>query len=536
MSLPTFGYTVDRDFIRIIPHVLDYLHITDILDLLQTNKIVNNLVEERIAKSARWRSMEISEASCGDEMEKFWNDFLLLENPAVVENILFPSGTRATQCEYLSLHSIADLPGLAEKKYFQKILSRIKYLKINKFKLNLELFLKNLVSLRIGIPESVGDGPLCRVQLPNLKSLDIVGFPVIDVNETSRFNSWLLDLLGATGRNLQWLRMNCITIDGSSEGTEDGNVSSTSPTAEPVAKRSRTNSFSRTWDRRNIMFLEINYSKNSNKYISKKFTDMLIGCETFPKLQTVAIGSPTSDRVINCLSGCPNVMHLVLNNFVVFDLKIFMNFLKLNIKNLQILILKIHGQSKFHFDSFIHSIVLAANGNHALPPLERFEIEVVMDEETGIMKPPYHTVTAMASLRCRYPDNMYFRRHKYGISMGLMRPFCTEVSAPTNISAPIDLFEEEILKGVAETPSSDGQWNSASCEWNSIGQRMRAMYVEIFDEYVEKELKYGSTSYKEWMTMLNDSSSRESRRVPACDEKLSTGICDLSATMATLRE
>jgi hypothetical protein len=120
--------------------------------------------------------------------------------------------------------------------------------------------------------------------------------------------------------------------------------------------------------------------------------------------------------------------------------------------------------------------------------------------------------------------------------MGLMRPFCTEVSAPTNISAPIDLFEEEILKGVADTPSSDGQWNSASCEWNSIGQRMRAMYVEIFDEYVEKELKYGSTSYKEWMTMLNDSSSRESRRVPACDEKLSTGICDLSATMATLRE
>jgi len=58
------------------------------------------------------------------------------------------------------------------------------------------------------------------------------------------------------------------------------------------------------------------------------------------------------------------------------------------------------------------------------------------------------------------------------------------------------------------------------------------MYVEIFDEYVEKELRYGSTSYSDWITMLNDSSSKESWRVPKGEDQ----VLDIAATMATLRE
>jgi hypothetical protein len=162
----------------------------------------------------------------------------------------------------------------------------------------------------------------------------------------------------------------------------------------------------------------------------------------------------------------------------------------------------------------------------------RFELEVVMDDESGLIKPPYHTVKGAAAVRCRYPDNMYFRRFKYGIAMSSYRPLCTETPGPASIASPMELFAEEIIRGVhCDSTISDAEMYT---EWNNLGQRMRSMYVEIFDEYVERELRHGATSYTDLMRMLNDSSSRETASTSNIDK--SSLVCDVAATMANLRE
>ena len=114
--------------------------------------------------------------------------------------------------------------------------------------------------------------------------------------------------------------------------------------------------------------------------------------------------------------------------------------------------------------------------------------------------------------------------------MSSYRPLCTEIPGPLTISSPMELFAEEIVRGMfSDSTTSDAEMYT---EWNNLGQRMRSLYVEIFDEYVEREMRHGATTYSDLMRMLNDSSSREGSSKNG-DKSV---VCDVAATMANLRE
>ena len=527
--LPNFGYTVDRDFMEILPQVLDFLHITDILDLLQTNQSVHALVDSRVTLSGRWKTLEINSSEGDLEQDKLWSEFVTLDEPEIVGTVLCGTTTSSTRryadCERIVLNNIESVEKFVEKKFAVKIFSNICDLKMNKFRFNFSFVANKLTTLRLGIDlianEWIGDQrSIPELRLPELRCLDISGFPILDSRPDSKFNRWLISLLSST--KVRRLRLNCVGVDDSH--TDNNN--------HPIPP---------SWDSSELSFLEINFTKNfkKSKFSGKQasdFSDMMISttnhAQGFPKLHTVVVGPPTTPLMIRTLSKCPNMMHAVFNSFQIDDLSDFNPFLEKTIQNLQILILKIPGQSRFHFDSFLHMMILASNGNSSLPPLMRFELEVVMDDETGLIKPPYHTVKGAAAVRCRYPDNMYFRRSKYGIAMSSYRPLCTEAPGPASIASPMELFAEEIIRGVhCDSTISDAEMYT---EWNNLGQRMRSMYVEIFDEYVERELRHGATSYTDLMRMLNDSSSRETASTSNIDK--SSLVCDVAATMANLRE
>jgi hypothetical protein len=517
--LPNFGYTVDRDFMEILPTVFDYLHVTDILDLLQTNKSVNALVSSRVALGDKWKSLELNASEGDSEQDVLWSSFVTLDDPGIVNSVLF-ANSRFEACEKLVMNQVENLQEFFRKKFVIKLIDRVVDLKVNRFRFDFGFVAEKLATLRLGIGDLGEESTVVpMLRLPSLRCLDISGFPIIDANPESKYNAWLLEILANT--KIRRLRLNCLVME------QEGSDTTTKTTRQ-------------CWDSSDLSFFEINFTKDYKKsrqsgICASRFADMLITASKedsrFAKLHTVVIGPPTTPVIISTLSRCQNMMHAVFNNFVVEDLSDFSIFFETVVANLQILICKIPGQSKFHFDSFLHMMMLAANGNSTLPPLIRFELEVVMDDETGVIKPPYHTVKGAAALRCRYPDNMFFKRSKYAIAMSSYRPLCTELAGPATIASPMELFAEEIVRGM-HTESSTSSDADMYTEWNNLGQRMRGLYVEIFDEYVEREMRHGATTYSDLMRMLNDSSSREGKSV-SLEKSL---VCDVAATMANLRE
>ena len=212
-------------------------------------------------------------------------------------------------------------------------------------------------------------------------------------------------------------------------------------------------------------------------------------------------------------------MHVVISGIDpgLVALKQLGTLLKNNCASLQILILKFAGRCPFHFDSFLQVIL---NCGHI--PLERFELEVEMNHITAHMETPIHSIKAAATLRCRYKKNMYFKRSKFGIAMAFHRLVCSDsAESDRSISSPMELFCEEMIRGMYETEDQSSAQIEADMinEWNKVGQIQRNVYVEIFDEYMDKELlgpeeiPFGKEDY-----------SGES------------GYCDVAATIANLRE
>jgi hypothetical protein len=135
------------------------------------------------------------------------------------------------------------------------------------------------------------------------------------------------------------------------------------------------------------------------------------------------------------------------------------------------------------------------------------------------MDAPFHTIKAAATLRCRYRDNMYFKRTKFGFQMALDRELCTSTCVDLSIASPMELFAEEMVRHTFDDVNAPQVEAEMINEWNRIGQVQRAMYVEIYDDFVDRELR-----------------SDEDYADASIGSKTDEDYCDVSATMAYLRE
>jgi hypothetical protein len=373
-----------------------------------------------------------------------------------------------------------------------------------------------LTSLRIGLnlsPEAMGQSVWTPLNLPNLHVLELRGVPIDNPAVCFR---WLIDSL-ANIRELVVLRI-CFTSSPDIVGPDH--------IVLPPAGTS--------WITAKLLSIELMTTTETSLsgHERKKFSAIANGLieaandVLLPRVQTFTLNCTPSKTVWESLSKAPSLMHLVVTNIDSVDIKLLATLIHTNARHLQILILKFAGKTNIHLDSIFH-IILSAKGGFA--PLERLELEVVMDETSGLMEAPYHTIKAAATLRCRYKDHMYFHRSKFGIAMAAERAYCTDTEADFSlVQSPMELFREEMVRGsVSDGTTDSGDLEAAMInEWNAVGQMVRAIYVEIFDTFIDRVFGDENASTSVW----NESGSNQSRSNPK------EPLCDVAATIANLRE
>ena len=231
----------------------------------------------------------------------------------------------------------------------------------------------------------------------------------------------------------------------------------------------------------------------------------------FQSLHTFTFGAQITPAMLSLLPV--TLVHLVLTKFSLPDPAAA--WFEQLVSCLQILVLRIPGKATFHFDSLLHVLVATAH------QLDRFEVEVVMDPHSAKMCPPQHTIRACATFRSRFPFNTYFRRTPFGLFMAERRSQCTDLPADlTLITSPMELFGEEMVKSFIGGGGVEELEANVLTEWSALPQLLRAKYVDLFDEFVETEIR----------------KSDEVKKPPTSEDKPAEGYCDLAAAMASLRE
>jgi hypothetical protein len=349
------------------------------------------------------------------------------------------------------------------------------------------------------------------LSLPHLKILEIRG---IELSDTMTIR-WLAATLSSIS-SLVFLRL-------SYQSHPKHDVSEI-PELEP-------------WNASHLLSLEImtttdtSLSDRERELFVKVSSALLKSVGPLPKLQTFTMNCAPSESMWELLSVSPSLMHLVVTNCdKPIDLKLLADLIRTNCMHLQILILKFAGRTNIHLDSLIQIILSASSKtgiktDYVVPPLERLELEVVMDETSGVMDAPFHTIKAASTMRCRYRDHMYFHRWKYGIAMASERAYCTDIDVDySSFQSPMELFREEMVKDMMAESDSGALEAAMINEWNSIGPIARAIYVEIYDLIIDRYLR-GSEDYSD--TVPGSSSVGHSRK---------EDLCDVAATIANLRE
>ena len=521
---------IPRQFEAVIPVITEYLHFVDACELSKSNSIVRARIAKTLQLNHFFNSLAIHGLDSSDHpLDLSFSDFVVRADPKAVESLLFGSGDdRFKSADQLMVFNFEEAEPLLKNVLLR--ISSLTTLKLfNVPSLSIPLVnCKNLVSLKIGL----NTGSLAMLAeplaLPNLRTLDITGFPV-GPDPDSAETRWLLgSLAGVTA--IKWLRVNCVYSDQVIPLSVADYL--TAPAGPPTPDINELK-----WTNSNLYFLEIvlaNFEGINKPF--QAFTDRIFQAatsEAFPEVHTVTLNCSPSHRIMSSLSLSPNIIHLVLTNCDGIDLKQFGPFLRLNCTHLQILVLKFAGRSNAHLDSIAQLILNSANlvkrtSKAPLPPLERLELEVVMHKATTVMEMPYHTVRAMTALRCRYRDNMYFKRSKFGVSMACQRFLCVDSEPPPSIASPMELFCEEMVRGMydSEDQSSPSVEASMITDWNGIGQVHRGIYVDIFDDFVERELRFGDSDPPVGGGEMGDCSA---------DSK-AAAYCDVSATIAHLRE
>lgn len=489
---------------HVLPAVAEYLHLVDWASLCMVSRKLQALVGHLTNLNANFKNLTIHGLDSSDSvLDLKLSDFLFTADMADLHLAL----TRFEKCEELFVYNTEE----ACEKPLLLPLCLLRMKKINTIVL-CNVTQTSLVSAFDSIPIlsfKIGFNPTSSaaadethtssLSLAELKTLEITGF------EPSQQNiKWLLSLLKSI-KALRWLRISL----------------------EPRRTYLPLHMYEE-WNKAELFYLELvqpgggeSLRTNHDKHFFESFSKTLLGtCLSLPHLHTVTLNRSPDPALWNAFTLCKNLMHVVLTGIdpKLINLKQLSCLFKNNCRSLQILILKFSGKCSFHLDSLLQ-LVLNCGG---YPPLERFEIEVEMDHTNALMETPSHSIKAAATLRCRYRNNMYFKRSKFGIAMAFHRLVCLDVSenqAPP-VASPMELFCEEMIRGMHETEERDSAQIETEMinEWNKMGQIQRNIYVEIFDEYVEKELTPEEPTY------LKEDSSGD------------RGYCDVAATIANLRE
>lgn len=494
-----------------LPEMTDLLHLVDWFQLSKVNTRLAAYSNKLMKLNDNFKTLYVHGLESTAQYEDLLlSDYIVCGPEGEVGRLLFGEADRFSEAESLVIYNFEEIGNLMNSRFLSKMprISTIKLFNIDGFDIRIENgFMINTLKIGFNQPLEPTEDQISRISnLPNLRTLDVTGFPISQASV-----EWLLKLL-AGAKGLKWFRINCESTDMKSDSSNVLRLN------EEIK-----------WNNAALFFLEIVTESFINSRIVE-FSDILFKTASsidFPQLHTVTLNCGATETVLRSLAVSPNVIHAVITNCCpVINLKLFSEFLKLNCLNLQILVLKFNGKAKDHLDAIVQLIMNSGNSvKHKpgipIPPLERLEIEVVMDPHTGLMETPYHTIRGLTILRCRYRDNMYFHRHKFGFAMACQRFLCTDSVAGVSPASPMELFCEEMIKGMygAEEQNSTKLENDMIYEWNAMGQIQRAAYVEIFDEFVERELRFDDELASEYP--------------PDCSaEKL----CDVAATMANLRE
>jgi len=482
----------------------DFFHFGDLCVLAQVGRTLHATVANIWQIDQKFKKLEVHGLdSSSHRMDIVMSDFLLTGERASVKKFLF-SENRFSSAESLVLYNFEEAEGLLKRMLIPRVKESLKSLELHNV-VCLESLkgledLKDIHTLKIGLNLSSSQSveTIQYLKLNKLKFLEIRGLAI-----RQDHLDWLFGTLCSI-ESLAFLRVTCcLTPD--------------------VAKSSALQASSVKWKSKDLLSLEIMSATETSmsdieRIVFSDFANKILDSgDGLDNVQTFTLNCSPCRTVWEWLTKSTQLMHLVVTNCdKTVDLKLLAEIVKRNASNFQIFVVKFAGSTNIHLDSIVQLILSAS----LIPPLERLELEVTMDETNCIMEAPYHTLKAATTLRCRYRDHMHFFRTKYGVYMASERAFCTDTEFDyASVTSPMELFREEMVKGMMDNP-----YDSAALEaeminqWNAIHQIARSIYVEIFDEFVERFI----TGPSEW----------------PCDEKPqdNSELCDVAATIANLRE
>ena len=488
------------DLLLTFPLYVDFLHVTDIFQLSQTCVKF---------KRVEFTCLEVHSFESTDSFEDgFFGDYLTSGAP--IDALL--NAHYSSRCERVCVYNRESVFSI--RKNILEKLNHLLFLKVKRFNFNLGDWNSDvLVTLCLGFDSMycLGSGPelhLMKLKLPNLKTLDLTGFPISEdscadmFGDCSPFVCWLMSLLSSV-KSLHWFRLNCSVYEVKVE--------------ECLAKAMLFEEISNLkWNNSLVFFYELTFN-GCFPLVEESFTDFMF-ChstrEKYDQLHTVTLRS--SECVLKSLTECFHLYHLVLTNFGP-NWDLFSKMLTQNSQSLQVLVLKVL-KCEFHIDTFLHLLLSARVDN-----LDRFELEVVMDEQLGKMAIPQMTLCACVAFRCRYMYNTFFKKTRYGIYMAERRNMCTSTVLAPACATPVELFANEMIRHMFDEEIGEAKFEAEMyTAWNTLTQQQRATYVEVFDEFIDVEFRQHQS---------NNSS------IPDCSSgKTKIGYCDLAATMANLRE
>ena len=467
---------------RIIPLVFEFLHFLDAVELAKTCRQTKSLIENLWKIEGTFSNLKIHGLDSSSEILDIKLSDWILQGPQEKVSKSLEKYNRASK---VTLYNYDESSSVFRNTVLPIVRGTLKSLELHNVTFLDKEEWEMIESLKIGLNIS-GKFSLETIKMPKLKFLEIRGLEVS--NASFR---WLIEILSYT-ENLEFLR---ITVTHKTDGFN-------------------VDLISQNWNGSHLLSVELMVSTDKSwsgteRIIFSHFSNRILELSSdnpFLKIQTLTMNSSPSTTLWDRLSESCSLMHLVITNCEKshVDLKKIASIVKSNSHHLQIFVLKFSGNSNFHFDSFIQ-VILSAN-----PPLERLELEVVMDDTSCVMESPFHSIKAVTTLRCRYRNHMHFYRTRFGIVMASERAFCTDTELDvTNICSPMELFREEMVRGMMENPDDSGALEAEMInQWNLIHQVARSIYVEIYDDLIDH--------------FLNDSSGEEK--------------CDVSATIAYLRE
>ena len=484
----------------------EFQHFADLCQLAQVEKRMHALICDIWKSENVFRKIEIHGLdSSSHKLDIALSDFLLCGERRSVETFLF-SADRFGNADSVVLYNFDESRDFFRDSVCPRIKASLRSLELHNV-LGLHalgnLELEEIQTLKIGLnlgPKPTTEEKIKNLNLKNLKFLEIRGFELCQ-----EYLDWLVGTL-ASIEALAFLR---ITFCVSSE----------------VAKEAALVSPESKWKSSDLISLELMSVTETSlsgieRLVFSEFANKVLEAGNgLDNVQTFTYNCSPSKKVWEWLTKGSALMHLVVTNCdKSVDLKMLSEIIKRNARHFQIFVLKYAGSTNIHLDSIIQ-LILSAN---TVPPLERLELEVTMDETNCVMETPYHTLKAATTLRCRYRDHMYFFRTKYGVSLASERAFCTDMEFDySSVTSPMELFQEEMVRGMMDNPADSAALEAELInQWNSIHQIARSIYVEIFDEFVERFIT-GPEDGWDCSEKLQDSSGQK---------------CDVAATIAHLRE